>query len=326
MRKQILKIAPIVLSLILQGDSVPFAPVPKVPEMAYLSSQSSISTWEEQWEIAVYNHQTGETMTLSMNTYLQGVIRGEMQGDYPMEALKAQAVASRTYVYYLKNAGMQHPGGACVCTDHQCCQAWMAVDPDWHYYDRVREAVETTNGVVVTYEGAPIKAMYFASSGGHTEDYAEVWNDLSYEYLQGVPSLNEQKYHFTDDIFMQEFSPWTLLSQLRNSGYAIRCDSAQILENITNIRRSKTGRVLSLDVGGITISGTDFRKALGLRSTNFYFQQTAGGGVSIVTTGFGHGVGMSQSGAAALAEEGYDYGKILQYYYTGVTLEWMPFH
>lgn len=323
MGKQILKILPIVLSLILQGGA---ASDTKESTHTYREAESSISTQAIQSQVAVYNHRTGETMLLSMDEYLQGVVRGEMQGDYPMEALKAQAVAARTYVYYLKNAGVHHIGGACVCTNHACCQAWMPVDPEWVYYERVREAVESTRGVVVTFEGEPIKAMYFASSGGHTEDYAAVWNDFSYGYLQGVPSLNEQNYHFTDDIFVQEFSPWTLLSQLRNSGYAISCDSARLLENITNICRSKTGRVLSLDVDGITISGADFRKALDLRSTNFYFRPMAGGGVGIVTVGFGHGVGMSQSGAAALAEAGYDYGKILKYYYTGVALEWMPFH
>lgn len=329
MGKQILKILPIVLSLIFQGNSAPSKEAEEVQanlEKEPLAVvQSGVSTREQQDQIQVYNHQTGETMTFAMEVYLQGVIRAEMQGDYPIEALKAQAVAARTYVYYLKNAGITHPGGAPVCTDSDCCQAWTPVETDWAYYERVLEAVEDTCGVVVTYEGQPIKAMYFASSGGHTEDYAAVWNDFSYGYLQGVPSLNEQNYHFTDDIFVQEFSPWTLLYQLRNSGYTIGCDSARLLENITNIRRSETGRVLSLDVDGITISGADFRKALDLRSTNFYFQQMSGGGIGIVTLGFGHGVGMSQCGAAALAEEGYDYGKILKYYYTGVEVEWLPF-
>ncbi len=329
MGKQILKVLPIILSLILQGSAVPNTPdTPDTqePENTYVIDQSSISTCDDQADIQVYNHQTGETMTLSMDVYLQGVVRGEMQGDYPIEALKAQAVAARTYVYYMKNANVHHNGGACVCTNHDCCQAWMPVDPEWVYYERVREAVEKTRGVVVTYEGVPIKAMYFSSSGGHTEDYAAVWNDLSYAYLQGVPSLNEQAYNFTDDIFVQEFSPWTIVSQLKNNGYSIQCDSARLLENITNICRSETGRVLSLDIDGVTISGTDFRKCMGLRSTNFYFQQMSGGGVGIVTLGFGHGVGMSQCGAAALAGEGYDYGKILKYYYTGVEVEWLPFH
>ncbi|MBR5279772.1 MAG: SpoIID/LytB domain-containing protein [Clostridia bacterium] len=323
MGKQIVKLLPVVLSLILQGGTVA-APAQEVVPV-YPEVQSGISTQENQDQIRVYMHQTGETVTLSMNTYLQGVVRGEMQGDYPMDALKAQAVAARTYAYYLKASGKTHPGGACVCTDYTCCQAWAPVDPVWIYHARVQEAVETTGGIVVTYEGQPIKAMYFASSGGHTEDYAAVWNDFSYGYLQGVPSLNEQNYHFTDDVFVQEFSPWTILSQLRSNGYNIQCDSACLLENITDIQRSETGRVLSLTIDGVTIQGTEIRKILGLRSTHFYFQPTAAGGVSIVTLGFGHGVGMSQSGSAALAEEGYDYGKILKYYYTGVDLEWMPF-
>lgn len=288
-------------------------------------AQSCLSTEADSGKIQVYHHKTGETMTLSMDAYLQGVLRGEMQGDYPMEALKAQAVAARTYVYYLKNAGCTHPGGAPVCTDSNCCQAWVPVEDNWIYGPRVAEAVRGTEGIVVTYDGAPIKAMYFSSSGGHTEDYAAVWNDLSYGYLQGVPSLNEQAYAFTDDVFMQEFSGWTILTQLRSLGYSISCDSAQLLENITNVRRSETGRVLSLQIDGVTIPGTEFRKCLGLRSTHFYLQKMSGGNIGIVTLGFGHGVGLSQCGSAALAEAGYTYQEILQYYYTGVAVEWMPF-
>ena len=161
MGKQILKLLPVVLSLILQGGTV--AEPAQETVQIYPEVQSSLSTQDNQDQIQVYMHQTGETVTLSMNTYLQGVVRGEMQGDYPMAALQAQAVAARTYAYYLKASGKTHPGGACVCTDYTCCQAWAPVDPAWIYHARVQEAVETTGGIVVTYAGQPIKAMYFAS-------------------------------------------------------------------------------------------------------------------------------------------------------------------
>lgn len=322
MGKQFLTILPIMLSLILQGNGS--STVQDAPEQEIVT-ESSISTQTLDTQVCVYNHKTGETMCLLMDEYLQGVVRGEMQGDYPMEALKAQAVAARTYVYYLKQTGASHPGGACVCTRSDCCQAWVAVDPNWIYYDRVRHAVESTSGVVVTYEGAPIKAMYFSSSGGHTEDYAAVWSDYSCAYLQGVPSLNEQAYNFTEDVFVQEFDNWTILSTLRSEGYPITCDSARLLDQITTIRRSETGRVISLVIDGVEIKGTDFRRCLGLRSTHFYFQRMSDGHIGIVTVGFGHGVGMSQCGAAALAEEGYLYDAILMYYYTDVNVEWMSF-
>ncbi len=292
----------------------------------YAVVESSVSTGEDTDTLQVYNHKTGKTMTLSMENYLQGVVRGEMQASYPEEALKAQAVAARTYVYYLKNAGSTHGGTACVCTDPQCCQAWMEPDPDWAYDEKVRNAVRSTQGVVVTYEGQPIKAMYFSASGGYTESYENVWDDVPCAYLQSVPSRNEQAYNFTDNIFVQEFSSWTVLRQLRNAGYAIACDSAQLVDTIGAIQRSDTGRVISLEIGGVQLSGAELRACLGLRSTHFYIQKMSDGGINIITMGYGHGVGMSQCGAAAMAADGYDYVSILQHYYTDVTVEWMPFH
>ncbi len=288
-------------------------------------TESGLSTADISDNLEVYNHKTGQTMKLDMDEYLQGVLRGEMNGAYPIEALKAQAVAARTYVYYLKENGKKHPGGACVCTSHNCCQAWVQVDRNWEYYEKIKSAVEETRGIIITYEQQPILAMYFSSSGGYTECYADVWGGDSCAYLQSVPSKNEQAYSFFDSVFVQEFHSWTVLSQLRSAGYPIPCDSSQLIDQIQNIVRSDTGRVISMEIDGVTISGTAIRQCLGLRSTHFYFQKNTDGGINIITVGFGHGVGMSQCGAAAMAEEGKNYKEILHHYYTDVELEWRAF-
>lgn len=331
MKISIIGLLPVILACLVHAQAVPANVVPaeeavvSVQQNDYLVAGSGLSTSELNTTVDVYNHKTGKTMTLPMPVYLQGVVGGEMSGEYPLEALKAQAVAARTYVYYLKNIGKRHPGGACVCTSHDCCQAWTALDESWEYYDKIQCAVEETQGIVITYERKPILAMYFSSSGGHTENYTDVWGDKTCAYLQSVPSKNEQAYSFFDTVFVQEFHNWTVLSELRSAGYSIQCDSAQLLGSVQNIVRSDTGRVISMEIGGVQIPGTAVRECLGLRSTHFYFQGNANGGINIITIGFGHGVGMSQCGAAAMAEEGYDYADILHHYYTDVELEWMAF-
>lgn len=334
MEKQIIRLLPIILSLFVSTGTVPVQ-IQKVEENqksssnssthSHLAAESGFSTEEISWEVDVYNHRTGETMTLPMNTYLHGVVQSEMYGNYPPEALKAQAVAARTYVYYLKLNGRKHPGGACVCTDYNCCQAWSEPSSEEKYYDIIHKAVQDTEGLVVTYEDNPILAMYFSSSGGYTENYEHVWSGDSYAYLQSVSSKNEQAYYFTDIVFAQDYNSWAILSQLRSYGYDISCDSSQLVDSIGKIQRSDTGRVLSIEIDGIQIPGTVVRECLGLRSTHFYFQNDPGGGVRIVTVGSGHGVGMSQCGAAAMADDGYDFMEILQHYYTDTKVEWMPF-
>lgn len=340
MRNEVLKILPILFSLLVSTASAPLQKETEniLPEgetvvsqeawanlekSNYVAEESSLSTSEEKSWIQVYNHRTGETMTLTMDEYLQGVVSAEMQASYEIEALKAQAVAARTYVCYMQMEGKTHSGGAYVCTNHDCCQAWTAPDPDWAYYGKIREAVQSTQGVIITYEGKPILAMYFSSSGGYTEDYDAVWDGVPCAYLQSVPSKNEQAYNYTDSVFVQEFSSWTVLAELRAAGYDISCDSSQLVDSITNVVRSDTGRVMTMEIGGVEISGTKIRSCLGLRSTHFYFQKMADGGIAVVTVGYGHGVGMSQCGAAAMAAEGYSFTEILKYYYTGVTVEWM---
>lgn len=325
MRASIISLLPIVLAVMVNPNVAPVPTAPSIDENGYYVVESGLSTDEITSVIQVYNHKSGETMVLEMNEYLQGVLRGEMNGSYPMEALKAQAVAARTYAYYLQAKEKTHPGGACVCTNHYCCQAWLEADENWTYYEKIRSAVEETQGIIITYEEQPILAMYFSASGGYTEDYTDVWGGEECVYLQSVPSKNEEAYNYFDTVFVQAFSNWTVLSELRSAGYAIRCDSARLIDSIENVVRSDTGRVISMDIDGVTISGTAIRECLGLRSTHFYFQKNTEGGINIVTVGFGHGVGMSQCGAAAMAEEGCDYKEILHHYYTDVELEWRAF-
>lgn len=324
MKLGMMRLLPILLSLLMSVGSSAMSEDMEDPEeeAVPLQIESSLSTFNDSAVVQVYNHETGKIMSLEMNEYLQGVVAAEMSLSYGIEALKAQAVAARTLVYYQQAAGYRHAGGTFVCTDYRCCQAWKEPSGSEENLKKLARAVQETQGVIVTYEGEPIRAMYFSSSGGYTEAYNEVWDGEECAYLQSVSSVNEYAFGDTELLHVREFSAWTMLCKLRDSGIQISCDSSHLFESISDIERTDSGRVRTMKVDGVTVSGTKIRNALGLRSTNFYFTTLSNGRIAVVTIGYGHGVGMSQSGAGAMAAEGYSFTEILKHYYTGVTVAW----
>ena len=269
----------------------------------------------------------GETQTLSipvlqddgsigqmaLEEYLTCVVLAEMPADFEAEALKAQAVVARTYCLKRTTTGFKHESGA-VCTDSTCCQAFCLPEDYLREggkesaLDKVRNAVQKTQGQVLTYDGALIEATYFSCSGGMTEDAAAVWG-TDIPYLQAVSSPGEEgATHYVDTV---SFSA----SQFAKT---IGCDRENL--SIGSITYTEGGGVNTIQIGDEEYSGTELRQLLGLRSTAFVITNLEDS-VIITTKGFGHRVGMSQYGADAMAVQGSNYTEILAHYYPGTTLE-----
>lgn len=266
----------------------------------------------------------GAAVELSVEEYLQGVLRGEMPAAFHQEALKAQTVAERTYLYYQMEAGAKasHPQ-ADVCTDPGCCTAYLteeAAREKWgaafeECNEKILEAVSATDGQVMYYGGEPIMAVFHSSSAGVTATSGEVWTaDLPYlvsvespESAETVPNYYSVN-TFSAEEFRKKFS----------AAYPAAKWGEKVSEWVGDVVRTDTGRVESATVGGITVTGQELRSIFSLRSTSFTIE--AGEDITFRVTGYGHGVGMSQYGANTLAQEGKTWQEILQWYYTGITI------
>ena len=268
----------------------------------------------------------GQVETMDLNTYLWGVVAAEMPASFQQEALNAQAVAARTYTLYKCGKSEAHPD-ADVCTDYNCCQAWISraeAEANWgedavRYANKVTRAVADTDGEVALYDGGLIQAVFHSSAGENTVAAVEVWgNDIP--YLKSVPSPEGEevsKYH-TDVTFSPEEFRSIVTGAYPDA--ALTGDPSAWLGEVV---RAEGGSVHSVKVGGVELSGARLRALLNLRSSDFTVE-TGAEGITFHVIGFGHGVGLSQYGANAMAEAGSGYREILQHYYTGVTVEQCP--
>ena len=246
-----------------------------------------------------------ERREMALDDYLVGVLLGELPGDFHKEAKMAQAVAARTYALRTIQFGTKHPGF--VCTDSGCCQSWAATeDFAEEAVSQAREAVELTQGLVLTYEGKLIDATYFSCSGGRTEDAVAVWGG-DVPYLKSVESPGEENAtHYRDEVI---FANSEFLKSLGLTGPV----------TIGRITYTKGDGVDTMAICGKTFTGTQLRSLLGLRSTAITITLEPGQ-VRVTTQGFGHRVGMSQYGANAMAEKGHDFRQILAHYYPGTQI------
>ncbi len=257
----------------------------------------------------------GQVLRMDLHRYLTGVLLAEMPLSFGDEALKAQAVACRTYA--LRSCEHRRHPDAAVCTDSGCCQGWR--DPDRATpADRARaEAmVRATDGLVVCYQGALIDATFFSCSGGRTEDAAAVWGS-ELPYLQPVESPGEERAaHFSDEtrVPLDEFR-----AALEEMDPALRLEGPP--EGwLGAVSYTPGGGVDEILLGGRPFRGTALRKRFGLRSTAFTLELGPEEAV-FVTKGCGHRVGLSQYGAEAMARAGNDFETILKWYYTGVEIK-----
>ena len=279
--------------------------------------------WTETTTIKVYDHRADKLVDMDLEEYIVGVVSAEMPAYYDFEALKAQAVASRTYTLYsMAHGGCHTNPDADVCTNSKCCQAFSTherMQNAWkddyaNNYNRVAEAVMGTAGEVLVYDGQLCDALYHACSGGQTENSENVYAN-ALPYLRGVDSPYEDPMREEDVDFGTDALVELIVAKYPESGIT----KDNVRDGIAIEKAYESGRVESLRLGKTKITGKQARNLFGLRSTMFTVEWTKDGIVFHVK-GYGHGVGMSQNGANGMAKHGSDYREILFHYYTGVSI------
>ena len=287
-------------------------------------------SFSDPYTLKVYITSTGESRDVDFEEYLVGVLAGEMSPTYHIEALKAQAVAARSYILskiagYMEGNIPEEHHGAMICTDYQHCKAWTYIQEakaKWDsrfaedYEAKLRRAVQDTKGEYMTYDNQVVKAFFYAISSGKTEDVADVWGN-TLPYLKSVDSEGDR---FADGYeSLNTFSTDSFIQKLKE-----KQTQMQIVEPIESmigkITRTKGGSVDTIEIGGQIWKGTEVRNIFGLRSANFSIQ-VHDDKVTFDVKGYGHGVGMSQNGANYMANRGKTYIEILKHYYSDVEFQ-----
>lgn len=284
--------------------------------------------FSDPFMLSVYITSEGRVVDIEFEEYLCGVLAGEMPPTYHIEALKAQAVAARSYILskvadHMAGKIPEEHNGAMVCTDYAHCKAWKSLDDakaGWDarfaddYESKIKQAVSQTFGEYMIYDGKVVKAYFYAISSGRTENVSEVWGS-NLPYLKSVVSREdigadgyESLSSYPKDIFVQKLKK-------EFSNIEINDPATMVGE----VKRTEGGSVSTIELGGVSIEGKKIRDIFNLRSANFEIL-TEGDKITFNVKGYGHGVGMSQNGANTLALAGKDYREILKHYYSGVSL------
>lgn len=254
---------------------------------------------------------TNDIVELDLEEYLKGVLLAEMPMSFSLEALKAQAVASRTYtIKKLEN-------GDVICDNSAHCQAWA--DPTGsEYYEKISKAVEETCGEELTYLGEPIEAFFHSASGGVTENSENVWS-TSKPYLVSVESPGEEEImqNFYSSL---EITYENLMEKINAYKGTQIITTKKLKDKIKILSRTNGNHVKEIKIQNSTFSGTEIRNILELRSTNFNIE-LKDNSIIFNVAGYGHGVGMSQYGAEAMAKSGSTYKEILSHYYPGTIVK-----
>ena len=274
--------------------------------------------------IKLLHTKTGEVEEVAIDTYLVNVVSAEMPADFEIEALKAQAVVARTYTIY-KIQNKKHDN-ADICDDSACCQAWVSKEERFARWEesvresnwqKIEQAVNETKGKIITYEGKPINAFFHSNSGGKTEIPVNVWGGTGYPYLQVVETSGEDNYtQYNSEVVL---SNEELLEKLKVNYSDISIDFNNN-DDLKILEYTDSGRVKTVKFGNHNLSGTETRSLLGLRSTNFEIIKE-NENIKFSVKGYGHGVGMSQTGANTLAKEGKSYEDIINHFYIGVVIQ-----
>lgn len=259
--------------------------------------------------VTVYRS-NGTVVEMELEEYVVGVVGAEMPASFNIEALKAQAIAARTYATYFMESNI-------ILTDTVKTQVYKdnsQLKSMWgsdftKYYNKVVSAVEATRDMHITYNGQTIRALYFSTSNGYTEDSINVWGN-SFAYLKSVDSSWDK----SASSFLRTITK-TFDEMSSSLGYEVNQNT---VFEVTS--RNSSGRVEMLSINDNTYSGVEFRNKFGLRSADFDIVVTSNG-IEITTRGYGHGVGMSQYGANGMANMGYNYSQIINHYYQGVKIE-----
>ncbi|MDD5945672.1 MAG: stage II sporulation protein D [Clostridia bacterium] len=254
----------------------------------------------------------------ALDEYIKGVVAAEMPASFPAEALKAQAVASRTYaVRAIDNAESQlapEDIGQAYITVEKMKENWG--DAFEANYAKICSAVDSTAGEIIEYGGEPILAVFHSTSAGTTETAGNIWSyDLP--YLESTDSEGDM--YAPNYETVKTLENGEIISMIKAKYPDFDCDADGLFDSVSIDERSEAGYITSMKVGNMTFTGKQIREALGLRSSNFTAAKTDGG-IAFTTKGYGHGAGMSQYGAKYMAENGSDYIEILEHYYKDITI------
>ena len=274
--------------------------------------------------IRLLHTNTNEVEEVPLDTYLCHVVSAEMPVDFEKEALKAQAIVARTYTIYKIN-NKKHDN-ADICDDSNCCQAWISKEDRLAKWDedkeakwnKIEECVKETQGKIITYDHQPINAFFHSNSGGKTELPVDVWGGGSnMPYLQVVETAGEDGYsQYNSEI---DLTNEEILQKLKEKYVDIQIDFNNE-DDIKILEYTSSGRVKTIKFGNHEISGTEARTIFGLRSTNFEISKEEGK-IKFIVIGYGHGVGMSQTGADSMAKNGSTAEEIINHFYVGVEIK-----
>ena len=254
-----------------------------------------------------------------------GVVSAEMPASYNIEALKAQAVVARTYTLYTITHNSGKHGEAHICTSASCCQAWISKEErlsKWsegekeQNWSKIEEAVYCTKGQVVEYNGQVIDAFFHSNSGGKTEIPVNVWGGTDFPYLQVVETAGEDAYsQYSSEV---ELSKEEFVSKIKEKYSDFSIDwNAEDCINVTEY--TDGGRVRTVKIGNKNLSGVEVRTLFGLKSANFECV-VDNQNIRFNVIGYGHGVGMSQTGADSMAKRGANYEDIIKHFYANVEI------
>lgn len=289
-----------------------------------LSIDTTPYDYKEYSKIKVLHTKTNSIEEIPLDEYLYGVVSAEMPVDFDIEALKAQAIVARTYTLYKILENQSKHGEAHICDDSSCCQAWITKEDRLARWDENKReenwnkivlAVNSTKGRIITYNGKPINAFFHSNSGGATEAPVNVWGGSGYPYLQSVQTSGEEGYsQYSSEV---EISREEFISKIKSkySDFTINFDDSDCI----SINEYTTGgRIKTIKIGNHNLSGVEVRTIFGLKSANFVIEIAEK--IKFKVIGYGHGVGMSQTGADSLAKQGYSCDDIIKHFYIGVTI------
>ncbi len=300
-------------------------PIPKEepPEETALPPQQSVQTnaARDRGRAVRLKRTDGTVEELTMADYLWGVVAAEMPASFEPEALKAQACAARTYTAVLQRSGKHED--ADICGDSTCCQAYIPrsqAEARWglnaqSYGEKISDAVSQTDGLGILYQGQPIQALFFSSAPGRTVDAVAVWgNDVDYLHSVESPEGDEVPNYHSQAVFSLEEARQLILAAYPGADLSGTPDGW-----FQDIARDEGGTVTSLKLGGVPLTGGQTRSLFSLRSAAFTVRWD-GSSFTFDVTGYGHGVGMSQYGANAMAQNGSSFQDILTWYYSGAEI------
>lgn len=289
-----------------------------------------IESIKNEPSILVYDHIDKRNMDIPLEKYVVGVVAAEMPASFDIEALKAQAIAARTLAVrkmriYGGQGCSKYGNETDVCTFYGHCQAWISDEQQKKNWgdeyasnrQKIVQAVEDTRGLILTYQGSPIEVFFYSTSNGKTEDVSEVFS-VQLPYYKVVDSEGEEDAPKFREVFT--FTRGEFIDMFKSHYPKSKLTEKSLESQVNILSYTESGRVGEILVGGIKLKGKDFRSIYGINSADFKLEFLPDK-VLIHTTGYGHGVGMSQVGADRMAKDGGTYRDILNHYYIGIDID-----